>query len=376
MSKKYFIASLAAVVSAFWFVVSAVYAQNYPPCFEPQVESQCPPAMTQGGYDCNYYVDNYSNCCPNYCPSSYSPFCLTQPAFATHTIYGRVEAVFWNLDDADKRPLILRDVGGANQSIFSGGDLDYSTKAAPRAVLGLQLTPFTAVEGEYTGFRHLRKNHHFVGNNDLSLPGELGTIPEYFNVDGMNVFSQADFHMAEINLVRRTGTPHFSWLAGFRYVNFEEKFELNSVWGTGAAAWHDDYRTRTKNDLYGGQLGVKGDIPFTERLGLQYLGKAGVYSNRARQSNFLMRDDNTTVVRDHNTKSSKTSFLGEINLGGYLKITENIRVVGGYNLMWIGDLARACDQMDFTFTDNSGSGSVRTDSVFMHGANAGVEIRF
>lgn len=380
MSKKFLIKllTIAFLGSVFSFTSSIAEAQNCVPCSPSQWEYIDPCAATcapQFGYD---------DPCYNYSGFGFGRFGIGGVGITPHVFYGRVESVFWKLDDADSRPLILQNVitptALVNQPIFSGDAIDYSVNGAPRVVLGLNITPFTAIEGQYTGFHHLRKNYFFEGPNGLSLPGDLGTTNDFFLVPAMDVFSETDMHSAEINLVKRTRVPYISWLAGFRYFNFEEKFELHSVQNINTpVAPSADYRIRTHNDLYGGQLGVKAELPLTERLGVQFLGKAGVYNNRARQSNKIVSHAVgpavTTVTRDAQGTLNKTSFLGELNLGGYIKITENVQIVAGYNVMWVNNLARAFDQMDFTFTANSGA-SVRTDSVLLHGANVGVEMRF
>jgi hypothetical protein len=69
-------------------------------------------------------------------------------------------------------------------------------------------------------------------------------------------------------------------------------------------------------------------------------------------------------------QKDKVSFVSELNLGGYYKITESLSLFGGYNVMWL-DVARAADQLDFTFQADSCQ-FVATRQQLMHGANAGL----
>lgn len=351
-----FIFPILAVVA---FAAGTVHVHAQDPFCSAPLPPQCSPCNAS-------YSPNYDTCGPMY---DYG-----NAYFCAPMIYGRVESVFWNLE-GDKRPLILRDVGGTDVSVFNGNDIDYDTHGSVRALVGLSLTPFTSIEGQYTGFSERRDSSHF-GGGGLSLPGDLGAATkDYFLADSMSVFSETDMHSAELNLVRRTSRPAFSWLAGFRYINFDEKFSLNSMSQDSAPHWSSDYRINSRNNLYGGQIGLKWEQPLTERLGFQFLGKAGVFSNSARQNSWMGDENNTVELRNARASEKKTSFVGDLNVGAYIKVTENVQIVGGYNFLWIGDIARACDQIDFSYTASSGH-SLRTDTAFLHGANIGVELRF
>lgn len=377
MSKKYFPITIASAFLWSVFAISVVSAQYCPPCEQPMQPQYVDPCVEQMVPPCATYTNPCTNQYSNYCTNNYG-FSKCRN-YNNYTLYARAEAVFWNFDDADKRPLIMRYNGTDNLPIFSGNDVDYDSDAAPRITLGVNISPFAAIEGQYMGLFDLKENYHFLGDGNLLLPGALGTTGDFFNSDSMRVHTKVDMHSAELNFLRRLGNPNFAVLAGFRYVNFEEEFDLNSTPYLSDPTWSSsDYQLRTKNDFYGGQIGLKSELPLMERFGLQFVGKAGVYSNRARQSNMIQVQDDTktkTVTRNASAKSNKTAFLGEVNFGGYVKITDNIQVVGGYNVLWVGDVARAFDQMDFTYTTESGK-SLTTDSMLLHGANVGLEMRF
>jgi hypothetical protein len=195
-------------------------------------------------------------------------------------------------------------------------------------------------------------------------------VDDYFNANQMSIRNKTAFHSAELNLVRRVKDTNLSLLGGFRYIGFDETFNLQTTPDLRTPTAFSNYIVDARNDLFGGQLGMKLDRSLTERLGMQFTGKAGVYGNTARQHTWLNNDG--SVVRNDTMQKNKTAFVGELNLGGYFRITESLSFVGGYNLMWVGDTARAADQLDFTYLANS-SRLVTTDTLFMHGANVGVE---
>ncbi|MCL2306188.1 MAG: hypothetical protein FWC43_12665 [Planctomycetaceae bacterium] len=271
----------------------------------------------------------------------------------------------------------------STETAFAADDFSRQTNGSFRILIGKNLNACTAIEGQYNGFRDRQSSRTLTGAHDLSLPGALGMIDQGWGADfahssQMAVFSEMDFHSAELNLVRRSRCPSFVWLAGFRYFNFEEDFGLRSTPFIGAPHWYSDYAARTTNNLYGGQCGAKWDKLVTDRFGLQAVGKFGVYGNNAAQRSWIYEENPPApgdVYRFADVKKTVTSLSGELNLGGYFKVAPNVSIVGGYNLMWIGDVARAADQLDFSYLASSGQ-HVVTDTLFMHGASVGVEWNF
>jgi len=291
-------------------------------------------------------------------------------------LYGSADAVFWTLGGSD-RTLIQRfdSRTGGTSTVFTANDFQ-TTRATPRIMLGMQLTPVFAVEGQYNGFSPWRSSQTL--NTDLLLPGDLPRIQnpsDYLMAERMIVRSETSFHTAELNFVRKIKQTNLTTLAGFRYINFNEKFGINSTPDLRVPNWSSDYLVHAKNDLYGGQLGLKWNPRVTNRFVLDIVGKAGVYGNNARQSTLLRDHDNVTVRRNVSMKKNATAFVGELNFGGNYKITEGLSFIGGYNLLWVGDTARAADQLDFTESATS-SHFVATDTLFMHGANVGLAWNF
>lgn len=300
--------------------------------------------------------------------------CSTRFIPSDATFYGQVDAVFWNLGN-NRKSLILRDVLGVDRTVFDADDFD-TTRGTPRVTLGVKLSDRYALEGAYNGFSGWKSSATILGNGDLSLPGSLGAFSnDFFYADRMDVFAKTSFHSAELNLVRKTKVPTLDVLVGFRYINFKDDMAIHSIPDVTVMSYASDYGVQARNDLAGGQLGLKWDRAISDRLGLQLTGKAGVYGNNARQRTWVGDDNNVTELRKVSMKRTKTSFVGELNLGGYYKITEGLSFIGGYNLIWVGDTARAADQFDFTHTTDS-SKFVATDTLFMHGANVGLAWNF
>lgn len=288
-------------------------------------------------------------------------------------IYGGAETVFWQLKDVGGT-IILRDGVGP---VFSGDDIDIPFNGSPRITLGAFIGGRTGVEFQYLGFNDWRDRQELSGGG-LSLLEPLGIVSRDFsNADRMQVFTDVDLLSTEISLARKSGYfPQITWLAGFRYVNFKEKFEIHSIPFDLMPLNASDYKIRTKNDLYGFQLGMKFEQPLSERFGFKLHGKAGIYGNSAENKTFFGDRNNTVILRDTRTKKSGVAFLGELSLSGYYKINESLSFVAGYNVMWIDQIARAVDHLDFSMNRNSSKFVNLNEDALLHGVNVGFEFAF
>ncbi len=161
-------------------------------------------------------------------------------------------------------------------------------------------------------------------------------------------------------------------LCGFRYVSFDEGLILAS--DNDREQVDARYDLGTDNDLYGLQLGARWR-GYRNRLGLEALGKAGIYYNDASQRQILVDQlpSNPVQLRDAWDSSSDVAFLGELGLTLLYEVTPALTLRGGYSLLWIEGVALAPDQLDVALV-----GGDRIDmagGVFYHGASLGLEFR-
>ncbi len=79
-------------------------------------------------------------------------------------------------------------------------------------------------------------------------------------------------------------TENWSLLAGFRYLELDDNMQVQLV-NPGIPF---DYRTGTRNRLYGAQLGSKLNLWNNDGIfSLQAVGKAGVFENMAAQGSSI-----------------------------------------------------------------------------------------
>ena len=271
------------------------------------------------------------------------------------------------------QPLVV-DSDPPNPSRMTTSDLQFNTAPGMQLTLGLSVCEDAAWEIGYFGVQHASASATVEDrvNNNLSLPGNMGLqFPSDFaRAAKIRADYDSTLHNGELNYVRTYDC--FAFLAGVRYLELDEDFNLNSentITGT------SDYHVRTTNRLYGAQIGGRvaggcGQIEYT------ITGKAGIYGNNARQSNHIDDLNNTFLVRDTLAHGGTAAMVGDLNFLATYRLSTHWAVRGGYNLLWIEGLALAPDQLDFNTDANAGTAINNHAGLFLHGANVGVEARW
>ncbi len=284
-------------------------------------------------------------------------------------MFGRLDVLFWTLDNPNS-PVTINE--NTLETQLQLDNSDYSVNSFPRISFGKEVGDDVFVEGVYFGTRGFNGTSTATGNNDLSLPGAvpLATL-DFFNADSMTLTTSANIQNAELNL--RYGDPEdFQFIGGFRYFGLSENLNIQS---TDSDSGTSNYRIKSSSDLFGIQLGGEKVVSRGAWLA-RATGKAGVFGNQMQQSTFLGDFNDTVVLRNFKTNGSDVSFLGEIGASvGYL-ITENCSLEGGYGLLWIDNVARAGDQLDFTDAVGSGTDLRQHGGAFLHGATVSLVYRY
>ncbi len=288
----------------------------------------------------------------------------------TYQFYVQSDALFLRRNNGmASQPIVLADNSGA--TLLSTGDIDFSTAVGPSLLIGKTLCDCYAGEISYWGFNGWQESNQVSQFNNLDIPGPLVAVADDFdNADTIIARTASRINNAEINLVRSYGS--LSLLGGFRYFNFEDRFNLTSIDNDGDVS---NYRVKASNDLFGAQLGSRYTANWC-KWGLVIAGKAGVYGNDARQQQTVMDNGNTFLLRDASASHAKTSFIGETNLLLTRQLSSRLSLRGGYMCVWASDLAMAPSQLDFTDLATSGTIIATSDNLFLHGAIAGAQFNW
>jgi hypothetical protein len=185
-----------------------------------------------------------------------------------------------------------------------------------------------------------------------------------------------------------TSCLQFGWLAGFRYFQFNEGFNLNTDyndWMVGDAGDYDEmcYRVNTKNTLLGFQMGGQGSWYINNCLSLYGSGRAGVFNNHVTSSQALYGLNGDAVIATgtyagqayrYTASNDSLAAIGQIDLGLRYQHGCHWSFNGGYRVVGISGVATAPGQFADNFADPRYVRNVcASDSVILHGAYAGVQ---
>jgi hypothetical protein len=261
---------------------------------------------------------------------------------------------------------------------LSGADLVSGPAAGPRFSLFRHTGDTGQIEATYFNVASFRADETLpkTAGGYVLAPGLLCCAPAT-RLDAGAADLSSTIQSFELN--RRLPTDGgWQWLAGFRWVQWNEDFALNATTGLGPAL---AIRNDTNNDLYGMQIGADTFLfgnggPFW----IEGIGKAGVYYNRSGQFTSFTLDGGQPLVAAGGTSTSRAAFVGELGATAVWQVNDWLALRAGYLAIWLGGIADSVNQLDQQClicedipprqaTDTGGS-------VFVNGLTLGVEARW
>ena len=252
----------------------------------------------------------------------------------------------------------------------------------------------------------------FAGNpvtliRDFGRIGQIGglSLEQAFNIaDVHEVRREMQIQNAEFNLLRmgrqvrtkRGRDAIYEYLLGFRYFKFEESLSY-SAFGIspnsfpGGDISRADFQTDVENELYGIQFGGRSEFSLTKRINLLVGLKAGIFQNNfsssqrgsvtgldgQRRVSQVLNDPNQGTPVDFSGDDEDYTMLGEIDLGLAYRLTNGVRLRGGYKAIFVDDIAFADTQGDSNFNDVVSNSTPRADEdLVLYGGYFGLDIAF
>lgn len=301
------------------------------------------------------------------------------------TRYGLAEALFWGRDN-QARDRTLIEVVDTGEPLLTTRDMQFPFSAGVRAFYGARVPEEGGWEIGYFGVYGQAADAftEAIPPDFLQVPPPLGDV---FTTEGetATISTTSIVNSAEANLFRTWtewrpaagGWLTVDWLAGFRYVGVEERAGIV----VDCCVVDDEviavpYEVRTRNNMFGGQLGGRGRYTWTN-WAVEGWAKAGLLGNAEEQMQAALVDYTGFRQRPAlSTSGSELGFIGDLNLSVIYRLTEVWGIRAGYNTVWISGLALAPDQFDFTLDDDSGTRLRGSRGMFLHGANLGLEARW
>jgi hypothetical protein len=219
--------------------------------------------------------------------------------------------------------------------------------------------------------RYFGVDHWNASVNVPTTPGtplySVGASPPVTVPAGTSIAASlsSELHNFELN-GRYRGNDRWTLLAGFRYVELDERFAADLIDPPTPFA----YQANTQNRLYGGQLGA--DVLLWDTGGCftaEAFGKAGIFGNAATNRSSYATD---IITRSAIGDRTPVSFLGELGIRGRYHFSQRWSAQAGYQLLWIHQVALATEQVaasDFVFQE----GIDASGNSFYHGATVGIQ---
>lgn len=250
--------------------------------------------------------------------------------------------------------------------------------AGPRVGLIYNLNQCHAIEGNYFQVRpftgRATSRPGFIVENNLAgntFPIDTDTV-----FDSATIFTRASIQSAELNWRKRECWCPITWLAGFRWVEWDQQLHVDEV--AAGSAFTSLFRTDTINNLYGGQLGMDLGLWTGSTFNVNGIGKAGAFLNHAAQASKYQ--DSLGSFESVRAQADGIAFFGELGVNGSLQLTPWLAWRLGYSLFWLSGVAVPANQLAVTNLNLANPPSTArldtTGSVLLHGVTTGLEARW
>ena len=320
-----------------------------------------PPADDAGAGDVIYAGCDCIHCTPESCPQRHGRRRgLLGHLFGHHCPprwQAQVDALMLWQGNIASVPLIQ----SAGDTILDAADAQTAMAAGVRTGLLYHFSQCVAMEGNYFNVRPFTATElaEFESGDLPFLPGTPSVT------GGAWLVNKANIQSAEWNLRWKEGPGPLTWLAGFRWVEWNQWMSLDSS---------GDVASQTGNDLYGGQIGA--DLALWNGGGplqIHGVGKAGVFYNHAFQRTWTAPPG--AGLNGVFGERDLTSFFGEVGFNASYRITEKWAWRVGYSVFWLSGVAVPANQLGVA--DVGTVRSINGDgSVLLHGVTTGLEARW
>ena len=291
---------------------------------------------------------------------------------------GQVDALLLWQGNVPAVPLMVLDDPANPATILGANQIVSSVAVGPRASLMLHVDNQRAIEANYFNVGSISGTNTFTSPAGSQLAWDnLAGIPVGAINNGVAT-SNGAIQSFELNWRRGNCNQCLTWLAGFRWVEWNQTLAINDTFADGSTG-SDVLNVSTKNNLYGAQLGLDSlllDL-YQKRVRFNGVAKAGVYGNANARATTTVGGDRIPAA-SFTATGKQTSFFGEIGVNGTVRLTERILWRAGYNFFWIGGVALPPQQLakvDAAATPPTGRIDL-TGSVFLQGANTGIELQW
>lgn len=288
-------------------------------------------------------------------------------------IYFAADAWLMDRRDATLKQIALNSVTGA--SALNTVDPNFRwDEVAPRLTFGRLFCDW-AIEGNILYIdnidAHANTRPTTVGNTAVWF-GAQPAGSNWTGSTGMGIDIYDGLHSYELNAIDTRS--FFQMIYGFRYIEFREHLTVQSSSATGTS----NGEIGTYNRMLGAQIGLRmnyiGDLADWE-----FNLKGGLYQNDQDNSTLIRDANNTVLIRNTRTGGQNEAYQAEATLAVNYRINNSLKARFGYQVMYIGEIALAPDQISEVRTAAGNTTGFINDAhgdMFLRGFTAGLEYRW
>jgi hypothetical protein len=288
---------------------------------------------------------------------------FVEPGGGRRGVYVRAETIFLDRNTPD---VILSQTTGADPNrplglaVMSGEDVNFDMQSGVRLTLGYQYDDRHALEGTFTGFLDWNAKAQATGFLDLDA-GVPGIFPLFCDASLQTADYSSTLNMVEANHITRIGTRG-TFLVGVRYVDLEEDLHRLSVVFPGFPGLQGEFDVKTRNYMFGPQVGGSWRADLTQFLSFDATGKAGFLGNFYDVGTNIADSLALTYAND---QEQEVDIATVWDLGANLRwqLSDRLAVHGGYQVLVIQGAALAIEQS---------YDSTETGNIVYHGPNVGL----
>lgn len=135
------------------------------------------------------------------------------------------------------------------------------------------------------------------------------------------------------------------------------------------------YNVRSSTNYFGAQIGMQGRREWN-RWAVEGWWKTALCGVTASQSSEPIVGSLYGSRDAQSASDGGVGFIGNLNASLVYRLTNVWGLRCGYNMLWLTNAALAPSQWDFSDNAASGTGINDNGTVFLHGANLGLEARW
>ena len=223
------------------------------------------------------------------------------------------------------------------------------------------------IEFKFTGPFHWDRESSTIGPVDSNLPASIQSI--FSGADRHQQSHRIRFSSYELNRCW-TGDELSKIFAGLRFLDYEERFQLDSTKGL----TRSDFRLKTDNFMVGGQIGLNLFRPVSQRLTAGFGTAIGLFGNFASGSLHAM--DGATTLADTRESKLRINTLYEWSGRINYRVSQNIDATCGYEWWYFPALTTVANQ-HLSDSVQGPQFSLRTgDDQLFRGWTTGLSMRF